>query len=94
MPRFVFDVAEPSTQNPMKISKILLAVGVLSGASSFMFAGPGPQYWQNQTKAAAAREAAKSDKTAPAEKQSTAPVKDGVCEKCACSTKCACSGKS
>ena len=71
----------------MKFAKILL---MLSTLASFAFAGPGPQYWQNQTNAAAAREATKSDKVAPSEK-AAGTMKDGVCAKCASSSKCACS---
>jgi len=33
----------------MKIAKLLLMISTLA---SVAFAGPGPQYWQNQTKAA------------------------------------------
>ncbi len=76
----------------MKISKLLLVAGLLSGLSSIALAGPGSQYWQNQTKAAIARDAAKSGKTVPTEK-STGIMKEGVCEKCACPSKCVCAAE-
>ena len=66
----------------MKTIKLVLAAALLAGLTSLSFAGPGPQFWDQQTKNAQARQAKVA---APAKVETATPV--ASCVTCSCCAK-------
>lgn len=67
----------------MKNIKLIVLAGLISTGASFAFAGPGPQFWQEQTRRAEERAKA----AAPATPQTAATDKVAVaggCATCSC----------
>jgi hypothetical protein len=65
----------------MKTIKVLIAAALFAGITSLSFAGPGPQFWDQQTRSAKARIAAEAKTDAP--KPATQVASCATCSCCA-----------
>ena len=74
----------------MKTSRLLLVAGLLTLGTTFLTAGPGPQFWAAQTAAATARDAAAKNAAnvavAPVTTTASTPMA-AMCATCACCKK-------
>jgi hypothetical protein len=59
----------------MRLSKLFLAAAISTGLASLALAGPGPQYWTQQSQN-------QKDQKAPVTVQSTTP--SAACASCTC----------
>ena len=72
----------------MKTIKLIIAAALLTGVSTLAVAGPGPQFWAQQTKNVADRKAQKeaAAQVATQAKAEAAPLV-AVCANCNCCAK-------
>jgi hypothetical protein len=66
----------------MKTIKLVIAAALLAGITSLSFAGPGPQFWDQQARNTQARQA---KAVVPAKVEAATPV--ASCATCSCCAK-------
>ena len=69
----------------MKTIKLVIAAALFAGLTSLSFAGPGPQFWDQQTRNAKAQIAAEAKARTDAPKPATQVV--ASCATCSCCAK-------
>lgn len=67
----------------MKITQLVIAAALFAGLTSLSFAGPGPQFWDQQTRNAKVRIAAEAKADAP----KPATLVAATCATCSCCAK-------
>jgi len=66
----------------MKTIKLVIAAALFAGLTALSFAGPGPQFWAQQTRNAQARQA---HSVVPTKVEAATPV--AACATCSCCAK-------